>query len=162
MKKNTYIFGLYIYKTNHFAVYQKLIHYKPLYTSVSKKSVLGAFLVAQWLRIHLRAARAQRALGLQVCRMKIEKVNSATKMQRITSHSHVKGLELDERGLAKPVASGLVGQENARKARSVIVKLIKSKKMAGRAVLLAGPPGTGKVLIFSHFLKSTQEDDLNV
>ena len=33
----------------------------------------------------------------------------------------------------------------------MIVELIKSKKMAGRAVLLAGPPGTGKVLIFSHF-----------
>jgi len=27
----------------------------------------------------------------------------------------------------------------------VIVELIKAKKMAGRAVLLAGPPGTGKV-----------------
>ena len=25
------------------------------------------------------------------------------------------------------------------------MELIKSKKMAGRAVLLAGPPGTGKV-----------------
>lgn len=33
----------------------------------------------------------------------------------------------------------------------MIVELIKSKKMAGRAVLLAGPPGTGKVFIFSHF-----------
>ena len=26
-----------------------------------------------------------------------------------------------------------------------MVELIKSKKMAGRAILLAGPPGTGKV-----------------
>lgn len=32
------------------------------------------------------------------------------------------------------------------------MELIKSKKMAGRAVLLAGPPGTGKVL-FSLFIK---------
>ncbi|NIG61300.1 ruvB-like 1 [Pontoporia blainvillei] len=76
--------------------------------------------------------------------MKIEKVNSTTKTQRLTSHSHVKGLELVERGLAKAVAPGLVGQENARKARSVIVELIKSKKMAGSALLLAGPSGTGK------------------
>ncbi|TKC42843.1 hypothetical protein EI555_020459 [Monodon monoceros] len=76
--------------------------------------------------------------------MKIEKVNSTTKTQRLTSHSHVKGLELVERGLAKAVASELAGQENVRKARSVIVELIKSKKMAGSAVLLAGPPGTGK------------------
>lgn len=31
------------------------------------------------------------------------------------------------------------------KASGVVVELIKSKKMAGRAILLAGPPGTGKV-----------------
>ena len=31
------------------------------------------------------------------------------------------------------------------KACGIIVDLIRSKKMAGRAVLLAGPPGTGKV-----------------
>ena len=30
-------------------------------------------------------------------------------------------------------------------AAGVVVELIKSKKMAGRAILLAGPPGTGKV-----------------
>lgn len=30
-------------------------------------------------------------------------------------------------------------------AAGVVVELIKTKKMAGRAVLLAGPPGTGKV-----------------
>jgi RuvB-like protein 1 (pontin 52) len=29
----------------------------------------------------------------------------------------------------------------------VIVELIKSKKMAGRALLMAGPPGTGKTAI---------------
>lgn len=28
-----------------------------------------------------------------------------------------------------------------------MVELIKSKKMAGRAILLAGPPGTGKVSV---------------
>lgn len=32
-------------------------------------------------------------------------------------------------------------------ACGIIVELIRSKKMAGRAVLLAGPPGTGKVFI---------------
>jgi RuvB-like protein 1 (pontin 52) len=29
----------------------------------------------------------------------------------------------------------------------VVVELIKQKKMAGRALLLAGPPGTGKTAI---------------
>lgn len=46
--------------------------------------------------------------------MKIEEVKSTTKTQRIASHSHVKGLGLDESGLAKQAAAGLVGQENAR------------------------------------------------
>ena len=30
-------------------------------------------------------------------------------------------------------------------AAGIVVDLIKAKKMAGRAVLFAGPPGTGKV-----------------
>ena len=46
--------------------------------------------------------------------MKIEEVKSTTKTQRIASHSHVKGLGLNEDGSAHPVGSGLVGQENAR------------------------------------------------
>lgn len=32
-------------------------------------------------------------------------------------------------------------------AAGIVVDLIKAKKMAGRAVLLAGPPGTGKTAI---------------
>ncbi|XP_067124670.1 ruvB-like 1 [Centruroides vittatus] len=79
--------------------------------------------------------------------MKIEEVKSTTKTQRIATHSHVKGLGLDENGMSIPIASGLVGQELAREAAGIVVELIKSKKMAGRAVLLAGPPGTGKTAI---------------
>lgn len=45
------------------------------------------------------------------------------------------------------MGSGLVGQETAREAAGVVVELIKSKKMAGRAILLAGPPGTGKTAL---------------
>merc|ERR1711998_369982 len=40
-----------------------------------------------------------------------------------------------------------VWQEKAREAAGVIVEMIKSKKMAGRALLLAGAPGTGKTAI---------------
>lgn len=32
-------------------------------------------------------------------------------------------------------------------AAGIVLDLIKSKKMAGRALLLAGPPGTGKTAI---------------
>ena len=79
--------------------------------------------------------------------MKIEEVKSTTKTLRVAAHSHVKGLGLRENGEAMPVAAGLVGQEVAREAGGVIVDLIKTKKMAGRAVLLAGPPGTGKTAL---------------
>uniref|UniRef100_A0A182QET7 DNA helicase n=1 Tax=Anopheles farauti TaxID=69004 RepID=A0A182QET7_9DIPT len=61
--------------------------------------------------------------------------------------SHVKGLGLDENGIPLQMASGLVGQKDAREAAGVVVDLIKSKKMSGRALLLAGPPGTGKTAI---------------
>ncbi|RWS21600.1 hypothetical protein B4U80_00797 [Leptotrombidium deliense] len=79
--------------------------------------------------------------------MKIEEIKNSTKTQRVSAHSHVKGLGLDETGTAVKVCSGLVGQEEAREAAGIIIELIKSKKMAGRAVLFAGPPGTGKTAI---------------
>ena len=41
--------------------------------------------------------------------MKIEEVKSTVKTQRISAHSHVKGLGLSETGEALKVASGLVG-----------------------------------------------------
>lgn len=79
--------------------------------------------------------------------MKVEEVKSTVKTQRISAHSHIKGLGLDENGIPIQVAAGLVGQEQAREAAGIVVDMIKSKKMAGRAVLLAGPPGTGKTAI---------------
>jgi RuvB-like protein 2 len=37
-------------------------------------------------------------------------------------------------------SQGLVGQEKARKAAAVVLEMIKQGKIAGRAVLIAGPP----------------------
>jgi len=79
--------------------------------------------------------------------MKIDEVQSTKKAQRIAVHSHVKGLGLNEDGTAIPSAAGLVGQDAAREAAGVVVDLIRAKKMAGRAVLFAGPPGTGKTAL---------------
>ncbi|KAL1450136.1 hypothetical protein WDU94_002586 [Cyamophila willieti] len=79
--------------------------------------------------------------------MKIEEVKSTVKTQRISSHSHVKGLGLKENGEPNEMAAGLVGQQAAREAAGIVVDMIKSKKMAGRAILMAGPPGTGKTAI---------------
>lgn len=79
--------------------------------------------------------------------MKIEEVQSTTKAARVAVHTHIKGLGLDEVGRALPIASGLVGQEKAREACGLVVDLIRSKKMAGRALLMAGAPGTGKTAL---------------
>jgi len=65
---------------------------------------------------------------------------------RVGTHSHIRGLGVRD-GEPLPVAEGLVGQVEARRAAWVIVQLIKSGRMAGRAVLLVGPPGTGKTAL---------------
>ncbi|MEB3787536.1 MAG: RuvB-like domain-containing protein [Desulfurococcales archaeon] len=62
-------------------------------------------------------------------------------------HSHITGLGLDEKGKARKIAGGLVGQEEAREAAGVIVDLIRKGRLAGRGILIAGPPGTGKTAI---------------
>merc|ERR1711934_441569 len=83
----------------------------------------------------------------RISKMKIEEGKSTTKAQRVAVHTHVKGLGLDEEGNALQCAAGLCGQEKAREAAGVVGEMIKSKKMAGRALLLVGAPGTGKTAI---------------
>ena len=39
---------------------------------------------------------------------------------------------------AVPMAAGFVGQEEAREAAGIVVDMIRSKKMAGRALLMTG------------------------
>ena len=59
----------------------------------------------------------------------------------IAAHSHIRGLGVDATSLEPRAASqGLVGQQKARKAAAVILQMIKDGKIAGRAVLIAGPP----------------------
>lgn len=53
--------------------------------------------------------------------MKVEEVKSTAKTQRISAHSHVKGLGLDEHGTAIQSAAGLVGQEAAREVIFIII-----------------------------------------
>jgi len=49
--------------------------------------------------------------------------------------------------MAIPLAAGFVGQAAAREAAGLSVDMIRQKKMAGRALLLAGPPATGKTAL---------------
>ena len=73
--------------------------------------------------------------------------SSVTKDTRTSAHTHIKGLGLDEHGHAKHLDGGFVGQTDAREACGVLVDLIKSRKMSGKALLLAGGPGTGKTAL---------------
>ncbi|XP_953307.1 RuvB-like DNA repair helicase, putative [Theileria annulata] len=90
--------------------------------------------------------------------------------ERISVHSHIKGLgvhpsvfsldtsKLNYDGKDDPKLlvdyencfnpdCGLIGQFKAREASLIAVDMIKSKKMAGKALLLAGPSGSGKTAL---------------
>lgn len=73
-------------------------------------------------------------------------------LERIGPHSHIKGLGLNEflqpsEGQATKPRQGLVGQKQTRQGLGILREIILKGKLAGRAVLLAGPPGTGKTAL---------------
>lgn len=95
--------------------------------------------------------------------------STTSRSSRIAPHSHIKGLGLSAEGNALPASAGFIGQEMAREvsitdtlishltsfkvaisllqACGVVVELVKSRKFSGRALLLAGAPGTGKTAL---------------
>ncbi|KAK2953471.1 putative dynein heavy chain 7, axonemal [Blattamonas nauphoetae] len=79
--------------------------------------------------------------------LKIQTVTSHAKDPKTSSHSHITGLGLDDEGNVKDIADGMVGQKEAREASSLMKELILQKQVAGRTILFAGPPGTGKTAL---------------
>jgi len=100
--------------------------------------------------------------------------HDVAQLERIGAHSHIRGLGLNEllepqqqqqqaaaaavggttRSAAATAAVGgaggscnMVGQAKARRAMGVVLKMIRSGKIGGRSVLLAGPPGSGKTAL---------------
>eukprot|EP00523_Entomoneis_sp_CCMP467_P017158 CAMPEP_0168767430 /NCGR_PEP_ID=MMETSP0725-20121227/1354_1 /TAXON_ID=265536 /ORGANISM="Amphiprora sp., Strain CCMP467" /LENGTH=516 /DNA_ID=CAMNT_0008816751 /DNA_START=98 /DNA_END=1648 /DNA_ORIENTATION=+ len=83
--------------------------------------------------------------------------NTATRLERIGAHSHIHGLGLNEllETTNKPSnssgnsnsSSNMIGQHKARRAMGIVLKLIRQGQRSGRAVLLAGPPSTGKTAL---------------
>lgn len=85
-------------------------------------------------------------------------IRDLTRIERIGAHSHIRGLGLDDALEPREVSQGLVGQAQARKAAGVIYKMIQEGKIAGRAILLAGKPGTGKTAIAMGMAQALGED----
>ncbi|GLG99028.1 RuvB-like helicase 2 [Gryllus bimaculatus] len=82
-----------------------------------------------------------------VAAAKVQEVREITRIERIGAHSHIRGLGLDDSLEPRHVSQGMVGQLSARRAAGVVLEMIKEGKIAGRAILLAGQPGTGKTAI---------------
>lgn len=78
---------------------------------------------------------------------KITSGKDITRIDRIGAHSHISGLGLDDSLEAREVSQGMVGQIKARRAAGIIVEMIKEGQIAGRAILIAGQPATGKTAI---------------
>lgn len=84
---------------------------------------------------------------VEVSAQKVQEVREVTRMERIGAHSHIRGLGLDDALDARVVSQGMVGQASARRAAGIILEIIKEGKIAGRAILIAGQPGSGKTAI---------------
>ena len=81
-----------------------------------------------------------------------------TRIERIGAHSHIRGLGLDDSLDPRKVSQGMVGQQEARRAAGVILSMIREGRIAGRAILIGGQPGTGKTAIAMGMAKSLGEE----
>ncbi|KAG8225353.1 hypothetical protein J437_LFUL005368 [Ladona fulva] len=65
---------------------------------------------------------------------------------------------MDDCLVPRNVSQGMVGQLSARRAAGVVLEMIKEGKIAGRSVLLAGQPGTGKTAIAMGIAQALGQD----
>merc|ERR1711990_590457 len=77
----------------------------------------------------------------------LKEVRDITRIERTSAHSHIRGLGLSDELEPRETSQGMVGQKKARRAAGVMVQMAKTGKIAGRAILIARQPGTGKTAI---------------
>jgi RuvB-like protein 2 len=75
-------------------------------------------------------------------------------VERIGAHTHILGLGLNRIQEPLNFSEGMVGQYSARKAAGIINQIVANGLIGGRALLLAGPPGSGKTAIAMGMAKS--------
>lgn len=85
-------------------------------------------------------------------------LRDVTKIERIGAHSHIRGLGLDDALEPRANAQGMVGQPKARRAAGLVLKMIQEGRIAGRAILFAGPPSSGKTAIAMGMAQSLGPD----
>jgi len=87
-----------------------------------------------------------------------QRVKDVSRIERVSAHSHIRGLGLDDTLNPRAVSQGMVGQKSARRAAGVLVRMINDGQIAGRAILLGGEPGTGKTAIAMGIAQSLGAD----
>ena len=106
----------------------------------------------RYKRTPTTATEMDKISGQPVSHMNIDKtavreVRDVTRLERISAHSHIRGLGIDDEIEARAMSQGLVGQRKARRAAGIVVRMVRDGTIAGRGVLIAGQPGTGKTAI---------------
>ena len=89
---------------------------------------------------------------------KIDQVKDVNRLERIDAHSHIRGLGLNDSLEPRSTGQGLVGQKKARRAMGMVYKMIKEGKIAGKAILIGGQPGTGKTALALGLARSLGEE----
>jgi len=89
---------------------------------------------------------------------KVAEVREVTRLERVGAHSHIRGLGLDDCLEARSVSQGMVGQQTARRAAGLVLQMIQDGKIAGRAILIAGQPGTGKTALAMGMAQALGQD----
>merc|ERR1712241_1031804 len=88
----------------------------------------------------------------------LTEVCDITRIERTSAHSHIRGLGLSDELEPRETSQGMVGQKKARRAAGYVLEMIREGKIAGKACLIAGAPGTGKTAIAMGIAQSLGPD----
>merc|ERR1712241_1578319 len=88
----------------------------------------------------------------------LTEVCDITRIERTSAHSHIRGLGLSDELEPRETSQGMVGQKKARRSAGIMLQMAKTGRIAGRAVLIAGQPGTGKTAIAMGMAQALGQD----